>query len=143
MSLEVSMPVDGNAVAELLDVAAAAGPRELLTAATRGITRLLGERGSCILLDGQPRVVLALHRPLLEELPIDLERYPEVRAAVERRDLVAVDDAHSDARLELVRHRLPVALRAVAAVPLMVRDRCLGVILVQSTRAHIPNGQAR
>src|SRR5271154_251440 len=80
-----SFHVDGRPIADLIAAAADAGPRELLTAATRGITTLLGDRGSCILLEGQPRVVLALHRPALHDLPIDLDRYPEVRAAVETR----------------------------------------------------------
>jgi two-component system cell cycle response regulator len=141
---DVRTLVDGRALDELLAEAADAGPRELLTSATRAITRLLGgERGSCILLEGQPRVVLALHRPLLSDLPIDLDRYPEVRAAALTRHLVAVDDVREDAQLAPVRHRLPSELRAVVAVPLVVRDRCLGVVLVQSTHAARPDAEAR
>jgi hypothetical protein len=82
---DVRTLVDAGVLDELLSGAADAGPRELLTAATRAITQLLGERGSCILLEGQPRVVLALHRPSLADLPIDLDRYPEVRAAATTR----------------------------------------------------------
>jgi two-component system, cell cycle response regulator len=135
--------VDGRALDELLTAAAGAGPRELLTAATRSITRLLGDRGSCILIEGQPRVVLALERPALSDLPIDLERYPEIRAAIETRHLVAVDDVHSDATLAPVRDRLPSELRSVVAVPLVVRDRCMGVVLVQSARPCRPDATAR
>jgi two-component system cell cycle response regulator len=140
---DVCTLVDAGVLDELLSDAADAGPRELLTAATRAITQLLGERGSCILLEGQPRVVLALHRPSLSDLPIDLDRYPEVRAAATTRHLVAVDDVHHDAHLAPVRDRLPAELRAVVAVPLVVRDRCLGVILIQSTCARAPDAEAR
>jgi diguanylate cyclase (GGDEF)-like protein len=135
--------VDAGVLDELLADAADAGPRELLTTATRAITQLLGERGSCILLEGQPRVVLALHRPTLSDLPIDLDRYPEVRAAATTRHLIAVDDVQNDAHLAAVRDRLPAELRAIVAVPLVVRDRCLGVILVQSTRMRAPDAEAR
>ena len=135
--------VDAGVLDELLADAADAGPRELLTTATRAITQLLGERGSCILLEGQPRVVLALHRPALSDLPIDLDRYPEVRAAATTRHLIAVDDVQHDAHLATVRDRLPAELRAVVAVPLVVRDRCLGVILVQSSRVRTPDAEAR
>jgi diguanylate cyclase (GGDEF)-like protein len=127
--------VDGGAVEELLTQAVDAGPRDVLEAATRGITRLLGERGSCILLEGRPRVVLALHEPAVRDLPIDLDRYPEVRRAAHTRHLVAVDDVRADAQLAAVRDRLPADLRAVVAVPLVVGERCLGVVLVQSSRA--------
>jgi diguanylate cyclase (GGDEF)-like protein len=140
---DVPFQIAGRPLAALIAAGADAGPRELLTLATREITRLLGDRGSCILLEGQPRVVLALHRPALHDLPIDLDRYPEVRAAVESRALVAVDDVHRDVQLAPVRDRLPADLRAVVAVPLVVRDRCLGVVLVQSSRTCIPDGEAR
>jgi diguanylate cyclase (GGDEF)-like protein len=139
----LAMPVDGRPLDDLMSAAAGATARELLTAATRGITSLLGERGSCILLDGQPRVALALHRPALHDLPIDLDRYPEISAAVEGRELVAVEDAQHDARLARVRERLPSDLAAVFAVPLVVNDRCLGVVLVQSAVASAPGPEAR
>jgi diguanylate cyclase (GGDEF)-like protein len=135
--------VDERALHELLSAAAGADARGLLTATTRALTRLLGERGSCILLDGQPRVVLALHRPSLSELPIDLERYPEVRAAARTRHLVAVDDVRGDAQLAAVRDRLPADLRSVVAVPLAVGERCLGVVLVQSARPRHAGASAR
>jgi diguanylate cyclase (GGDEF)-like protein len=135
--------VDDRALDELLTAAAGADARGLLQAATRVITRLLGDRGSCILLDGRPRVVLALHRPALADLPIDLDRYPEVRRAALTRDLVAVEDVRGDARLAEVRERLPADLRSVVAVPLVVGERCLGVVLVQSARARHVGAAAR
>src|SRR4051794_32267219 len=138
-----TMMVQGGPLADFMSAAANAAPREVLAAATRGITGLLGERGSCILLEGRPRVVLALHRPSLHDLPIDLDRYPEIRAAVASRDLVAVEDVRVDAQLAPVRDRLPADLRAVVAVPLVVGERCLGVVLVQSVRAHRPDDSAR
>ncbi len=124
-----SRPID-----DLIGTAAQASSRQLLDAATRAITGLLGDRGFCILLDGQPRVMRALRQPTLTDLPIELDRYPEVRAAAERRDVVAVDDVYRDAQLATVRDKLPSELMAMVAVPLVVHDRCLGVILVQSVR---------
>jgi diguanylate cyclase (GGDEF)-like protein len=135
--------VDEHALDELLTAAVGADVRALLTAATRGITRLLGDRGSCILLEGQPRVALALHRPSISDLPIDLDHYPEVRTAARTRHLVAVDDVRGDAQLAAVRDRLPTDLRSVAAVPLVVGERCLGVVLVQSARARHAGASAR
>jgi diguanylate cyclase (GGDEF)-like protein len=135
--------VYGGPLAELMGSVADAGPLGVLEAVTRGITDLLGERGSCILLDGQPRVALALHQPGLRDLPIDLDRYPEVRAAAERHEVVVVEDAQRDAQLAPVRDLLPAGLRGVVAVPLVARDRCLGVVLVQSTRARRPDETAR
>src|SRR6516165_7415536 len=92
---EVDGLVDGRALEELLAASEGADARGLLTAATRAITNVLGERGSFILLEGRPRVVIAPHAPSLHELPIDLDCYPEIRAAAESRRLVAVDDVHA------------------------------------------------
>ncbi|MDB4981196.1 MAG: domain/GGDEF domain protein [Myxococcales bacterium] len=126
--------VDARALDELLGMAADAEARDVLETATRVVTRLLGERGSCIWLDGNPRVLLAPHAPGATDLPIDLARYPEIRAAAERREIVVIDDVHLDAELASVRDRLPADLRAVVVVPLIARDACVGVILVQSAR---------
>ncbi|HVZ72487.1 MAG TPA: diguanylate cyclase [Polyangia bacterium] len=135
--------VDAHALDEVLNAGAAGGPREVLETATRVVTQLLGDRGSCIWLDERPRVLLAPHAPSARDLPIDLARYPEIRAAVERRALVAIDDVHHDDRLAAVRDQLPPELRAVVVVPLVAAERCSGVIFVQSFQARRPDALAR
>jgi diguanylate cyclase (GGDEF)-like protein len=137
LSLHASVPswIHGEPLEGLIAMAADAAPRDLLLAATQQITGLLGERGSCILLDGGPRVAMAPHAPALVDWPIDLARYPEVVAACASRDLVAIENVQSDPRLETVRSLLPTELRAVAVVPLVVGSRCLGAFLVQSSSA--------
>jgi diguanylate cyclase (GGDEF)-like protein len=138
-----TVPVDGRLLDELLDLAAVADWYELLESTTRAVTRLLGDRGSCILLDDRPRVVLAPHAPTMRGRLIDLARYPEIRAAVETRDIVVIGDVRSDDQLASVRDQLPDDLGAVVVVPLVTGERCLGVILVQSTSAHAPDATAR
>jgi diguanylate cyclase (GGDEF)-like protein len=135
--------VDGNRIATLIEFASDATPRELLFATTRGITELLGERGSCILLDGAPHVALAPHAPTLVDWPVDLARYPEVAAAIQSREVVTIEDAQHDARLAPVRGLLPAELRSVTTIPLVVGDHCLGVFLVQSRRAWHSTPEAR
>jgi two-component system, cell cycle response regulator len=129
--------VDGERIQALIDTAAYGTARDLLVSLTRGVTELLGERGSCILIDGTPRVALALHAPEAAGRPVDLGRYPEIAAAVEHQRIVAIEDAHGDSRLATIRHLLPPDLGAVVAVPLVAGDRCLGVVLAQSRRARV------
>jgi two-component system, cell cycle response regulator len=135
--------VDARALDDLLDAGADADPLELLEAATRTVTHLLGDKGSCILLDDHPRVLFAAHAPTVRERPIDLARYPEILAAVASRDIVVIDDVHGDAQLASVREHLPGDLRAIVVVPLVVRERCLGVILVQSAHPRVLDATAR
>src|SRR5262245_39987469 len=115
--------VDARRIEALIKAAADGTPADLLLAATRGITELLGERGSCILLEGSPRVALAPHAPAVADRPINLALYPEIAAAAASGQPVAVDDARADPRLAPVRHLLPPDLGSVVAVPLTIRDR--------------------
>jgi diguanylate cyclase (GGDEF)-like protein len=131
-----------SAVAEAASIEAllgsvGAGARQMVAAATEAVARRLGDRGSCILVDGGARVVLSTAVPSLSDLPIDLARYPEIAAAVDRREVIVVEDVRSSALLEPVARYLPPHLGAVAVVPLVAGDACLGVILAQSAQRRI------
>ncbi|HXI56167.1 MAG TPA: diguanylate cyclase [Polyangia bacterium] len=126
----------GDSIERLIEVAADGTTGDLLLEATTDITRLLGQRGSCILLEDGPRVAIAPHDPSAIDLRLDLARYPEVVAAIEGREVVTIDDVQRDARLDRVRHLLPAELGAVSAVPLTRAGNCLGAFLVQSGRHH-------
>jgi diguanylate cyclase (GGDEF)-like protein len=109
-----------------------AGAREMVAAATQAVVKRFGDRGSCILVAQGARVVFSTEHPTLADLPIDLARYPEIATAVERREVVVIEDVHTSTLLESVASQLPSHLGAVAVVPLVAGDTCLGVILVQS-----------
>jgi diguanylate cyclase (GGDEF)-like protein len=117
-----------------------AGAREMVAAATQAVVKRFGDRGSCILVGQGARVVFSTEHPTLADLPIDLARYPEIAAAVERRDVVVIEDVHASALLEPVASRLPPHLGAVAVVPLVAGETCLGVILVQSRQRRTMTG---
>lgn len=125
--------VDGRRLEALMAVAAQASARQLLGAATSSVVEMLGERGSAVLVDGGPRVVLATHAPGLTNLPVDLARYPEILAALENDTVVAIEDVHADPLMAPVHDLLPRPLGAVAVVPMIVGDHRLGVLMAQST----------
>lgn len=133
----------GDTFDRLIRVAAESDTQQLLLEATKDVTRLLGERGSCILLDGGPHVVTAPHAPAAVDLRLDLERYPELTAAIKERQLVTIDDVQQDERLVRVRHLLPPTLRSVAAVPIGLPADCLGAFLVQSHEPLVASVEAR
>ena len=104
--------VKATSIAAILD---AGGTRTgLLLALTRELTTLLGDRGTCISVDGPPRIAVAPSDPGAEGRPVDLAEHPEIAEALRVRDLVVGADGAS------------------SAVPLFVDGRCLSVILVQS-----------
>jgi CheY-like chemotaxis protein len=124
--------IDGRRLEALMGLAAHASARQLLAASTEAIVELLGERGSALLIDGGPRVVLATHSPGIHSLPVDLKRYPEITAALETESVVGIEDVHTDPLLSSVHELLPQRLGSVAVVPLLVGEHRLGVLMAQS-----------
>jgi CheY-like chemotaxis protein len=124
--------IDGRRLEALMGLAAHASARQLLAASTEAIVELLGERGSALLIDGGPRVVMATHAPGIHSLPVDLKRYPEITSALETESVVAVEDVHTDPLLASVHELLPHRLGSVAVVPLLVGEHRLGVLMAQS-----------
>ncbi len=112
--------VDAKRLETLMTVAAQASAKELLAAATETVVDLLGERGSSLLIDGGARVVLATHVPGIHNLPVELARYPEIGAALDTGNVVAIEDVHADPLLAGVRDLLPRRLGSVAVVPMVV-----------------------
>ena len=124
--------VDGRRLEALMGIAAQASARQLLAAATETVVDLLGERGSSLLIDGGARVVLATHAPGVNNLPVELNRYPEIVAALESGNVVAIEDVHADPLLASVRDMIPRRLGSVAVVPMIVGEHRLGVLMAQS-----------
>ncbi len=96
---------------------------------SRGILLLSIDEESSALLVG------ASDDPGLNRVPIDLDRYPEVKACIESRREVIVEEARSSALLgpwaELAaRH----GGEAMIALPLVDRDHAIGALLLRSRR---------
>jgi CheY-like chemotaxis protein len=134
--------VDGRRLEALMALAAHASARQLLAASTDAIVELLGERGSALLIDGGPRVVLATHSPGIHSLPVDLKRYPEITTALETESVVGIEDVHTDPLLSSVHELLPHRLGSVAVVPLLVGEHRLGVLMAQSASTRVFSPEA-
>ena len=65
------------------------GGRALIAEATLALVKRFGDRGSCVLVGVGSRVVLSTEAPAVTDLPVDLDRYPEITAALASRDVVA------------------------------------------------------
>lgn len=81
----------------------------------------------------QLRLAAGLEReaggPPRKGLSLDLDRYPEVRQAIQSRRLVAIRDVATDELLEPVRDAvLAAGVGALLVVPLVLQERCLGVV---------------
>jgi two-component system, cell cycle response regulator len=89
--------------------------------------------------DAQASVVAAYENPGLQQLTIQLERYPELKAALDSGQPVLVEDLDTHPLYEGVRHvwgieGIEVPIRSVIALPFSIDRRQYGVFLVRRTR---------
>ena len=93
-------------------------------------------RASLLLEDaaGSAVVVAASDAPDLKNLRIDLDRYPEVRQCLRTGAPTVVEDVPSHPLLEGMHERVVAAgVRSIAALPLSVQGKVLGVLLVRGS----------
>lgn len=129
LSLLVELTAD---YAESFDVEA------LLHDVTRRLADRLGvSRAALVMLDKNgegARVVAASDAPNLEDVRIDLDRYPEVREAGRTGKPVVVEDASHHPLLEGVQNEVAArGIQALAALPLHIRGEVRGVLLLRAS----------
>ena len=83
-------------------------------------------------------VVAAYENPMLRNLEIELERYPEIQRAIATGRLVLVTDVRSDALYAQERERwerdgIKVPTRSAVALPFSMKDRQQGVFFLRTT----------
>src|SRR4051794_32634458 len=117
--------VRGESIQGILDVGTEGGPNDLLDAATRQLTELLGERGSWTLLGERPRSIGLSSDPETGGLSAKLDHYEEIAEAARAGAIVTLADGRS------------------VAVPLSDGGCCVGVVVVTSEHPRPVSDTAR
>ncbi|MBL8951682.1 MAG: PAS domain S-box protein [Myxococcaceae bacterium] len=109
---------------------------ELLHEVTRRLADEMEiDRAALVLLDEEKAtgtILAASDDPALKDLKIDLKQYPEIREVVRTGKPVIVEDAPSHPLLEDVKDKVAArGIRNIAAMPLAVRGKVLGVLLLR------------
>jgi two-component system cell cycle response regulator len=122
---------------------------ELFHLLVRRAARALGVSHCSVLLarPGDPTalVVAAYENPTLQQLTVQLDRYPEVKAALDTGQAVLVEDLDTHPLYEGVRvvwgiEGIEVPIRSVIALPFSVERGQYGVFLLRRTRDQEPLG---
>lgn len=128
----------------LHEVTDAFAPDEIYHVLTRRVAHVLTiSRCSMVLAkpgDEYGRVVVAAENPMVRNLQVRLDRYPEIRRALETDRPVLVSDVASDPLYEEVRHDwkqrgVEVATRSVIAVPFGLHEQQSGVFFLRTVGA--------
>jgi two-component system cell cycle response regulator len=132
----------------LQEVTASLKPEEIYHILVRRVARGL-RISKCSLIvanaedDEYALVVAAYENPMLRNLRIDLRRYPEVRRALDSRQVVLVQDALTDpiyheVRAEWEAEGRAVPTRSAIALPFTLRDQPAGVFFLRTTEEDPP-----
>jgi len=84
-------------------------------------------------------VVAASDDKKLRDLPIDLEKYPEIRKVLATGEPLVIDDSSTEPVLDIVRSEIPASsFRSAVCIPILYEERPLGVLFLRSRTRHIP-----
>lgn len=84
-------------------------------------------------------VVSTFENPSIEDLTLDLEKYPEIRKALATKKAVIIRDAMKAPLMREVRHVIkPLDVRSIVVVPILFRSEVIGTLFLRtSRRAHV------
>jgi two-component system cell cycle response regulator len=134
----------------LQEVTASLKPEEIYQILVRRVARALKISKCSIVVanlgDETGTVVAAFENPMLRNLQVDLDRYPEIRRAFETGDVVLVPDVELDPIYGSVRAGWEaggtrVDTRSALAIPFALRDQPAGVFFLRTAGADPPLNQ--
>ena len=140
-ALELQSRIQQRSLDMLLELTARYAESTDVDALLHDVTRRLAEmldipRASLLLDDGAGSavVVAASDAPDIKNLRIEMDRYPEVRQCLRTGLPTVVKDVPSHPLLEGMHERVVAAgVRSIAALPLTVQGKVLGVLLVRGS----------
>jgi len=131
----------------LQEVTASLKPEEIYHILVRRVARGL-KISKCSLIFATPgeeaaTVVASYENPMLRNLRIGLNRYPEIRRALDTRQTVLVTDVATDplyaeARAEWEQEGWQVPTRSAIAIPFVMKDQRAGVFFLRTTAEDTP-----
>ncbi len=130
-------------LAKLLDlskaVASTLRPSEIFHLIVERTAQLVNALRCSLVIIGEEQkgfVVASHDNSRITRLPISLERYPEIREAVRRRQAVVVEDVSQDPLMADVREvMMPLEFRSLLVVPINLRARVVGTLVLRVARS--------
>jgi PAS domain S-box-containing protein len=112
---------------------------EVLYTITRRIALLVNAQRCSILTvksgSSPCKVLASSDNPAIDGLTLDLDKYPEVRRAIESRQVVVINDIVREPLLEPMRDKLmALGYHSIIVLPMMSGDSLLGMLFIRAAR---------
>ncbi|MBI4685981.1 MAG: sensor domain-containing diguanylate cyclase [Nitrospirae bacterium] len=81
-------------------------------------------------------VVSTFEDPSKTSIKLDLKKYPEIRRAINTKNIVVIKDAASDPLMKEVRAVIaPLGIRSILVIPVVFRNAVIGTLFLRTSRA--------
>ncbi len=132
---------DLEAVADLTySLSSTLDPEEVLFLIVRKISDIIPVSRCSILSisfgeDRFAKVVSTFENPSIEQITLDIRKYPEIQKALKTRRAVIVQDALKDPLMKDVRKLIkPLGIKSIVVIPVMFRDEVIGTLFLRTSR---------
>jgi diguanylate cyclase (GGDEF)-like protein len=134
---------DLQALLELTSLASSTlNPKEVLYLVVKKISEILKvTRCSMISINAEDeryaQVISTFEDPMITNIRLDLEKYPEIRSVLSSRKPVVIQDAQKDPLMKNVRELIaPLGIRSILVIPIFFREEIIGTMLLRTSRAN-------
>ncbi len=132
---------DPYALVEFASLASSTlNPREVLYLIVKKISEMIKvTRCSMISINAENQryadVVSTHEAPDVTNLRIDLQKYPEIRKALSKKEAVVIQDVQKDPVMKEVKDIMAqIGIRSVVVIPVFFRDEVIGTLLLRTSR---------
>lgn len=115
-------------------------PQEVLYLVVKKLSDIM-EVSRCSMLSIGPglgryaRVVSSCEDPGIKDLKLDLNKYPEIKRALNTNRTVIVNDAMKDPLMSEVKEKIePLGIKSVVVIPVVFRDEVIGTLFLRTSR---------
>jgi two-component system cell cycle response regulator len=134
---------DLQALLELTSLASSTlNPKEVLYLVVKKISEILKvTRCSMISINAEDeryaQVISTFEDPMITNIRLDLEKYPEIRSVLSSRKPVVIQDAQKDPLMKNVRELIaPLGIRSILVIPIFFREEIIGTMLLRTSRSN-------
>jgi two-component system, cell cycle response regulator len=115
-------------------------PKEVLFLVVKKLAEIIkAKRCSILSINPDNRryadVISTFEDPDITDLKIDLQKYPEIRKALNSKKMIIIKDVQKDPLMKDVKELIaPIGIRSIVVIPVIFRDEVIGTLLLRTSR---------
>jgi len=80
-------------------------------------------------------VISTSEDPMISKIKIDLRKYPEIKKAVDNKEVVIIKDAPNDPLMkDVIKHIKPLGIKSIIVIPIIFNDEVIGTLFLKTSK---------